>query len=131
MTEQFDDGELAEGGADDGELEAGALDVGALDLGALLERAQAVQQHLREAQESVADQVVEGHAGGGAVSVRVNGALEFVSASISPDAVAADDVEMLEDLVVAACNDAMARVKELNDQVLGDVEGLGGLGLGR
>ena len=103
------------------------------DMGALLERAQAVQQQLLEAQAVAAEQVVEGNAGGGVVKVRVTGALNVESVSIDPEVIDADDVSMLEDLVLAATNDALARAQELNKSVLGglDLGGAGGLSLGQ
>ncbi len=99
------------------------------DMGALLERAQAVQQQLVEAQAAAAEQVVEGQAGGGVVKVQVTGGMEFKKDSIDPSAVDPDDVEMLEDLVLAAIHDAMARVGQVSQQAMGglDLGGLGGL----
>ena len=98
------------------------------DFGDLLRQAQQMQQQLAEAQAAAAEQVVEGHAGGGVVKVTVTGDLEFLSVHIDPAAVDPADVGMLEDLVLAALHDAVARVQELNQEALG---GLGGaLGLG-
>lgn len=91
------------------------------DIGALLQQAQAMQQQLVEAQQAAADQTVEGQAGGGVVRVRVSGGLEFESVSIRPEAVDPDDVAMLEDLIVTACNDAVSRAQELNQQALGAI----------
>ncbi len=102
------------------------------DIGALLERAQAMQQQLLQAQATAAEQVVEGQSGGGVVKMRMSGALTFESVSIDPEAVDPSDVSMLEDLVLAAANDALARAQELNQQVLGGLDlGPGGLGLGQ
>lgn len=78
------------------------------DLGSLLEQAQAMQQ-----------QVVEGQSGGGAVKVRVTGAMQFQSVTIDPAAVDPDDVPMLEDLVLAAVNDAVAQVQAATQAALG------------
>lgn len=78
------------------------------DLSSLLEQAQAVQQ-----------QVVEGQSGGGAVKVRVNGAMQFQSVSIDPAAVDPDDVAMLEDLVLAAVHDAVTQVQAVTQAALG------------
>ncbi len=101
------------------------------NLSALLQQAQQMQQEIMRAQAEAAEQVVEGHAGGGVVKVSVTGGLEFRSVSIDPSAVDPDDVTMLEDLVLAAVRDAMARVNELNQQAVGGLGGLGGLpGLG-
>ena len=78
------------------------------DLGSLLEQAQVMQQ-----------QVVEGQSGGGAVKVRVNGAMQFQSVTIDPAAVDPDDVTMLEDLVLAAVHDAVAQVQAATQAALG------------
>ena len=103
------------------------------DMGALLERAQAVQQQLMEAQAAAAQQVVEGYAGGGVVKVRMTGGLMVESVSIDPKVIDPGDVSMLEDLVLAATNDALTRAQELNQSVLGglDLGGAGGLSLGQ
>ena len=99
-----------------------------LDLGALLEQAQTMQQQLMYAQAAAAEQVVEGHAGGGVVKVTVTGGMEFTSVTIDPSAVDPDDVEMLEDLVLAAIHDAVHQVQALQQQSLGGLGGaLGGL----
>jgi nucleoid-associated protein EbfC len=95
------------------------------DLGGLLSQMQQVQQQLMDAQQSAAAEVVEGRAGGGAVKVRVTGGFHFQSVVIDPSAVDPDDVEMLQDLVLAAIRDAVEKAKELNDQALGGL-GLGG-----
>ena len=99
------------------------------DMGDLLRQAQAMQEQLMAAQARAAEQVVEGQAGGGVVKVQVTGSMEFRSVTISPDAVDPDDVEMLEDLVLAAIHDATAKVQELQQGALGglDMGGLGGL----
>jgi DNA-binding YbaB/EbfC family protein len=95
----------------------------------LLKQAQKMQQQLMDAQAAAAEQVVEGQAGGGAVKVTVNGAMEFKAVTIDPAAVDPDDVAMLEDLVLAAIHDATARVNALSQQTMGslDLGGLGGL----
>ncbi|MGH9179217.1 MAG: YbaB/EbfC family nucleoid-associated protein [Acidimicrobiales bacterium] len=103
------------------------------DLGALLEKAQAMQQQLVEAQAAAAEQVVEGRAGGGAVKVRITGAMKVTAVIIDPEVVDPADPGMLEDLVVAATNDALARVQELNQEALGGLDlggAAGGLNLG-
>ncbi|MFL6265463.1 MAG: YbaB/EbfC family nucleoid-associated protein, partial [Actinomycetes bacterium] len=76
-----------------------------------------------------AEQVVEGQSGGGVVKVSVTGSGEFRSVKIDPKAVDPDDVEMLEDLVLAAIHDAMGQVSDLSQQAMGglDLGGLGGL----
>lgn len=88
-------------------------------------QAQQMQSQLMAAQAQVANQVVTGQAGGGVVQVEVTGGMEFRSVTIDPAAVDPDDVEMLQDLVLAALHDAMARVGEIQQGVTSDL-GLGG-----
>jgi nucleoid-associated protein EbfC len=100
-----------------------AEDSGGLDLGALLGQAQAMMASASQA----AEHVVEGQSGGGAVKIRVNGRFEFSAVQIRPDAVDPDDVGLLEDLVLAALNDASAQIGAQQQQALGGLGGLGGL----
>ncbi|CAN5410161.1 YbaB/EbfC family nucleoid-associated protein [soil metagenome] len=93
----------------------------------MMRQAQALQRKLQKAQEELADVEVEGTAGGGTVTAVVTCGGEFRSVTIDPDAVDPDDVEMLQDLVVAACNDALRRSKEIEQDRLGGLTG--GLGL--
>jgi DNA-binding YbaB/EbfC family protein len=95
------------------------------DLGSLLSQMQQMQQHLMDAQASAAATVVEGRSGGGAVKITVTGNIDFQSVTIDPSVVDPNDVEMLQDLVLAAARDAVARANELNSQALGGL-GLGG-----
>ena len=106
------------------------------DMGSLLGMAMEMQQQMLAAQEQAAETIVEGQAGGGVVRIEVTGGLEFRSVQIDPDAVDPDDVEMLQDLVLAALHDAVARVNELAQAAnplagmdLGSLD-LGGLDLG-
>lgn len=99
------------------------------DINSLLKQAQKMQQQLIDAQAQAAEQVVEGASGGGVVKVTVTGGMEFRSVHIDPSAVDPDDVEMLEDLVLAAIHDAMAKVNDLSQQAMGGLD-LGGLGGG-
>jgi DNA-binding YbaB/EbfC family protein len=93
----------------------------------MLRQAQAIQRKLAKAQEELAEMEVTGSAGGGMVTVVVTGGGEFRSITINPEAVDPDDVEMLQDMVVAACNDALRKSKELESEHLGGITG--GLGL--
>ena len=97
------------------------------DLGNLLAQAQQMQQQLMEAQSAVAGQHLEGQSGGGVVKIRCTGGLDFESVEIDPAAVDATDVSMLEDLVLAAIRDAVAKANALNQEALGGLGGLGGL----
>ena len=90
-------------------------------------------QEALSAQAAAAEEVIEGTAGGGVVVARMSGAGEVLSLTISPDVVDPDDVEMLQDLVVAALHDAAVKVTALQRQALGafggmDLGGLGGFG---
>jgi DNA-binding YbaB/EbfC family protein len=97
------------------------------DINALLNQAMAMQQQMAEAQEQAANQSVEGQAGGGAVKVTMTGGGEVTRVSIAPAAVDPTDVEMLEDLVLAAFHDAQAKVAEIRQAAIGEIGGLGGL----
>ena len=99
---------------------------GSFDLSALLEAAQGMQQNLMAAQAAAAEEEVEGHAGGGLVRVTVTGGMEFKAVHIDPKAVDPEDVEMLEDLVLAALHDAVHQANELNSQAFGNL-GISGL----
>ncbi len=93
----------------------------------LLKQAQKMQEQLQEARAAAESQEVEGQSGGGVVKVRVTGAMDFTGVSIDPSAVDPDDVGMLEDLVLAAIRDAVAKAGALSEQAMGGVD-LGGLG---
>jgi hypothetical protein len=95
------------------------------DLSGLLSQLGQVQQNLQQAQEAAATQVVEGSAGGGMVRVRVTGGLEFQEVTIDRSVVDPGDVEMLQDLVLAAVRDAVEKAQDMATDALGDV-GLGG-----
>jgi DNA-binding YbaB/EbfC family protein len=98
------------------------------DMSALLQQAQQMQQQLLAAQADAAEQVHEGVAGGGAVRIEVTGGMEFRAVTIRPDAVDPDDVEMLQDLVLAALHEAVGKVNAAQQDALGGLGGaLGGL----
>jgi len=100
------------------------------DLSAILQQAQQLQEQLLAAQAAAADVEVEGHAGGGVVKVTLTGGMEFRSVRIAPEVVDPEDVEMLEDLVLAAIHDAINQAQELQQGALGglDLGALGGIG---
>jgi hypothetical protein len=96
----------------------------------LLKQAQKMQEEMMAAQESLKDEVVEASAGGGMVSVQVTGELHFNSITINPEAVDPEDVELLQDMVLAAVNEGLRAAQELANAKLGGIAGgLGGLGL--
>lgn len=128
MTEELeivgeDDDDFADDDFDDDEDDGPA----GFDLGGLLAQAQSMQQQLVEAQSRVAAQSVEGQSGGGVVRVTLTGGFEFTSVRIDPAAVDPSDVEMLQDLVLAAVRDAVGKVNALNQDAMQSMTGgLGG-----
>ncbi len=100
------------------------------DMQQLMKQAQKMQQQLMQAQQELAEKEVTGSAGGGLVTATVTGSGEVLSVKIDPKAVDPDDVESLEDLVVAAIRDAAANAQQLQETTMGPLAGgLGGLGL--
>jgi DNA-binding YbaB/EbfC family protein len=96
----------------------------------MLKQVQKMQQEMMAAQESLKDEVVEASAGGGMVVVQVTGDLNVKGIKIDPEAVDPEDVELLQDMVLAAVNEAMRSAQELASSKLGPIAGgLGGLGL--
>ena len=102
----------------------------------MLKQVQKMQQDMMAAQESLKDEEVEASAGGGMVTVKVSGELEIKDLTIDPEAVDPEDVEMLQDMVLAAVNEALRSAQELAANKmqqatggLGGPGGLGGLGL--
>jgi DNA-binding YbaB/EbfC family protein len=96
----------------------------------LLKQAQKMQEEMLAAQESLKDEVVEASAGGGMVTVQVTGDLSVKSIKIDPQAIDPDDPELLQDMVLAAVNEALRSAQELASAKLSGITGgLGGLGL--
>jgi DNA-binding YbaB/EbfC family protein len=89
----------------------------------LQQMAQQMQRQMQKIQEELGDESVEGSAGGGAITVTMNGHRELQSIAIKPEVVDPDDVEMLQDLLMAAFNDASKRAQELAEQRLGPLMG--------
>src|SRR5881392_703401 len=100
------------------------------DMQQLMKQAQQMQQQLMAAQDELASAVVEGSAGGGLVRATMTGAGELAELTIDPQAVDPDDVETLQDLVVAAVRDAARAAADLAQEKMGPLTGgLGGMGL--
>jgi DNA-binding YbaB/EbfC family protein len=102
----------------------------------ILKQAQKMQEDMLAAQESLKDETVEAAAGGGMVTVTASGDLQIKSITIDPEAVDPEDVEMLQDTVLAAVNGALNAAQELAASKMGGIAGglggpggLGGLGL--
>ena len=79
----------------------------------ILKQAQAMQEQMARIQEQAATKTASGTAGGGIVTVTANGAMQVVSVVIDPEVVKSGDVEMLQDLVLAATNEALRKAKDL------------------
>jgi DNA-binding YbaB/EbfC family protein len=87
-----------------------------------------MQEKLAKAQEDIKSALVEGTSGGGAVKVEISGEYEIKSLKIEPEVIDPDDAGMLEDLVIAAMNEALNKVQALHAEPLAGMPGLGGLG---
>ena len=96
----------------------------------MMQQVQQMQQQMQQAQEELANETVTASAGGGAVKATMTGGMELVSIEIDPEVVDPEDVEMLQDMVLAAVNEAMTSSQELANKKLGVITGvLGDLGL--
>ena len=102
----------------------------------MLKQVQKMQADMMAAQEQLKDEVVEASAGGGMVTVKVSGDLDVKSIAIDPEAVDPEDVELLQDMVLAAVNEGLRAAQELASKKLGGITGglggpggMGGLGL--
>jgi DNA-binding YbaB/EbfC family protein len=101
--------------------------LGGGDLSGLLQAAQEMQAELASAQAQAAETVVEGVSGGGAVRIEATAGLEFRAVHVRPDALDGNDVEMLEDLILAALRDVVTQANQVQTEALGDLGGLGGM----
>ena len=89
----------------------------------MMKQVKKMQEQMMKAQEELGTKTVEGSAGGGVVTVTVNGHKKLTNIVIKPEAVDPDDVEMLQDLVLTAVNDAMTKADELANQDMGKFTG--------
>src|SRR5918998_4647217 len=100
------------------------------NLNAMLKQVQKMQAEMMKAQEELKNEDVEASAGGGMVTVKISGDLELRELRIDPEAVDPEDVELLQDMVQAAVNEAIRSAQELAASKMGQATGgLGGLGL--
>ena len=95
----------------------------------MMARLQQMQEKALKAQSELQEQVVDGSAGGGAVTIAVTGGLKVESLKIEPEVVDPDDIEMLEDLITAAVNEALQKVQGLQTQQLAGLAGQFGINL--
>jgi nucleoid-associated protein EbfC len=102
---------------------------GGFDMNKLMQQAQQMQEQMARVQEELGGETVEASAGGGLVTVKASGQGEVTEVRIDPKAIDPDDPELLEDMVLAAVNEALRSAQSLAQSRLGAATGLGGLGL--
>ena len=92
-------------------------------IGDLMKHAQKMQQEMGKVQEESKKKTVEATAGGGMVTVTANGAMEIISINIERDVVNPDDIEMLQDLISAAVNEALRRAQQMVSDDMSKISG--------
>ena len=92
-------------------------------MGNMMKQAQKLQSQMMKLQEELADKTVESSSGGGMVTVVANGRQQIVSIQIENEVVDPDDVEMLQDLILAAVNDSLAKAQEMVSSEMGKLTG--------
>ena len=100
---------------------------GGMNQANMIKQAQKMQEELRRMQEEIENSVFEATAGGGVVKAAVNGKHEPTALTIDPEAVDPEDVEMLQDLVIAAVNEALRKVDEASSSGMSKLTGMKGL----
>lgn len=97
----------------------------------LMKQAQKMQKQMEESQKELEDKEITAASGGGAVEVTVSGKKQVIKVKLNPEVVDPDDIEMLEDLIMAATNEALRQIEEYSQQSMSKITGgLGGLGGG-
>lgn len=94
-----------------------------MDMSNIMKQAQEMQEKMSKIQEDLAQKEITGTAGGGMVTVLVNGKGEILSVKIEKELITPDETEMLQDLIVAATNDGLRKAKELGNQEMGHLTG--------
>ncbi len=89
----------------------------------MLRQAQKMQMEMEKAQTEMEEQIVEASAGGGMVTVKITGKKQLTEVNIKPEAVDPDDVEMLQDLIMVAVNDAIKKADEMMQEKMGKITG--------
>lgn len=93
------------------------------NMNSVIKQAQKMQEEMERVQQQTEDEQVEATSGGGAVKVVVNGKKELISIKLDPDAVDPDDVETLEDLILAAVNEGVKKAEEIMSERMGAITG--------
>jgi hypothetical protein len=96
-------------------------------MGNILKQAQKMQEKMAEIQKEVSSKTVEASSGGGMVTATVNGKQELIAIKIDPSVINPDDVEMLQDLIIAAVNEGIKRSQQMLAEEMGKITG--GLGM--
>ncbi len=94
-----------------------------MDMSSLMQQAQQMQQKMASLQETLKDKTATGSAGGGMVTVTANGHSEILAVEIEQNIIVADEKEMLQDLITAATNDALRKVKEISKKEMSKLTG--------
>ncbi len=95
----------------------------------LMKQAQRMQRQMEETQKELEEKEITTTAGGGAVEVTMNGKKEILKIKLSPEVVDPDDIEMLEDLIMAATNEAIRQIEDISQESMSKITGgLGGFG---
>lgn len=103
--------------------------MGGMNMNNLMKQAQKMQKQMAEAQEALAEKTLEMTSGGGAVKIVISGKKEVQEIKINPEVVDPDDVEMLEDLILSAVNEAIRQADEMvNNEMAKITGGMGGMG---
>ena len=93
------------------------------NIGNIMKQAQAMQEQLARIQEQAASKTVDGTAGGGMVTVSVSGAMQVVALKIDPEVLKSGDADMLQDLIVAATNDALRKARDMMAEEMKSITG--------
>jgi len=93
------------------------------NMGNIMKQAQVMQEQLAKLQEQAAGKTVEGTAGGGMVTVTATGAMQVVAVTIDPEVLKSGDIEMVQDLVVAATNEALRKAREMMTEEMKSLTG--------
>lgn len=93
------------------------------NLGNIMKQAQAMQEQLAKIQEEASAKTVEGTAGGGMVTVTASGAMQIISVRIDPEVLKTSDADMLQDLIVAASNDALRKARDMMTEEMKAITG--------
>ncbi|HHV37186.1 MAG TPA: YbaB/EbfC family nucleoid-associated protein [Candidatus Cloacimonetes bacterium] len=96
---------------------------GGKNMNQLMKQAQKMQQEMMKSQQELEETVFEASSGGGMVTIEMNGSHEIVSVKIDPEVVDPDDVEMLEDLILAAFQEVHKKVSETTGELMGKLTG--------